>query len=68
MSTDDLYKLAVDLASEHGVMAAEYARRACASFAAEGAHARAEFWTVLGTLLDDILAQRLDPDAPLTLH
>lgn len=68
MSTDDLYKLAADLASEHGAMAADYARRAVVSFKAEGAHDRAEFWNVLGALLDDILAQRLDPDAPLTLH
>jgi hypothetical protein len=68
MSTDDLYKLAADLANEHGMMAVEYARRAVAAFDAEGARDRAEFWQLLSVLLDDIMAQRLDPDAPITLH
>lgn len=68
MSTDDLYKLAADLANEHGVLALEYARRAVMTFDAEGARDRAEFWQVLSVLLDDIMTQRLDPDAPITLH
>ncbi|HVZ70569.1 MAG TPA: hypothetical protein VG891_13990 [Rhizomicrobium sp.] len=68
MSTDDLYKLAADLANEHGVLALEYARRAVLAFDAEGARDRAEFWQVLSVLLDDIMTQRLDPDAPITLH
>ncbi len=68
MSTDDLYKLAADLANEHGLMALEYARRAVASFDAQGATDRAEFWQLLAVLLDDIVTQRLDPDAPITVH
>lgn len=68
MSTDDLYKLAADLANEHGVMALEYARRAVMAFDAQGIPDRARFWQVLAVLLDDIMAQRLDPDAPITLH
>jgi hypothetical protein len=68
MTTDDLYKLAADLANEHGLMAVEYARRAVISFGAQGAKDRAEFWQLLAVLLDDIMAQRLDPDAPITLH
>jgi hypothetical protein len=39
-----------------------------ASFDAEGVRDRAEFWQLLSVLLDDIIAQRLDPDAPITLH
>jgi hypothetical protein len=68
MSTDDLYKLAADLANEHGLMALEYARRAVAAFDAQGITDRAEFWQLLSVLLDDIVAQRLDPDAPITIH
>jgi hypothetical protein len=68
MSTDDLYKLAADLANEHGILALEYARRAVASFDAEGAKERAEFWQLLSVLLDDIVTLRLDPDAPIVVH
>lgn len=68
MSTDDLYKLAADLANEHGLMAVEYARRAVAAFDADGIRDRAEFWQLLAVLLDDIVARRLDPDAPITIH
>ena len=68
MSTDDLYRLAADLAQEHGMLALDYARRAEADFDAEGATDRAEFWRLLTVLLDDIMSQRLDPTAPITLH
>lgn len=68
MSTDDLYKLAADLAIEHGDLALEYARRAVVSFDAEGARDRAAFWQILSVLLDDIMTRRLDPGAPITLH
>jgi hypothetical protein len=68
MTADDLTRLAADLAVEHGTMAASYARRAIAAFELEGAWERAAFWTMLSVLLDDIIEQRLDPAAPITLH
>ena len=68
MTADDLTRLAADLAVEHGNAAADYARRAVASFEMEGAWERAAFWFTLSVLLDDILELRLDPAAPITLH
>ena len=68
MKTDDLCELAADLASEHGAEAVVFARRTLASLELEGERERACFWNVLAILLDDILAQRLDPDRPLVIH
>ena len=68
MSAGDMYRLAADLASEHGDYALHYARRAVLSFEAEGATDRAHFWFMLTILLDDIVAHRVDPDAEITLH
>jgi hypothetical protein len=68
MTTDDLYKLAADLADEHGPLALDDARRAIASFDAEGATDRAEFWQVLSVFLDDIVARRLNPAEPIVIH
>jgi hypothetical protein len=68
MSTDDLYRLAADLAIEHGAMALDYARRAVISFDADGAHERAQFWQLLTVFLDDIVTQRLDPQLPIVIH
>ena len=68
MRTGDLCQLAADLALEHGSDAADYARRATLSLEAEGAMDRAQFWFALSILLDDILAQRFDPELPLVIH
>jgi hypothetical protein len=68
MRTGDLCQLAADLALEHGPDAADYARRAVATLEYEGEGERARFWFALSILLDDIIAQRVDPDAPLVIH
>ena len=64
----DLCRLAAELASEHGLEALDYARRAVVSYEAEGEPDRAHFWRMLSAVLDDIFAQRLDPDLPIVLH
>lgn len=68
ISADDFCQLAADLAAEHGRVACDYARRAVAAFEADGEADRARFWLTLSVLLDDIVAQRLDPARPLTIH
>ena len=68
MNASDLYRLAADLAAEHGPMAVDYARRAITSFEADGVPDRAEFWYLMSVLLDDIVENRLDPLAPITLQ
>jgi hypothetical protein len=68
MRTGDLCQLAADLALEHGAYAAELARRTIVALEFEGKTERAHFWQSLSVLIDDIFAQRLDPDAPLTIH
>ena len=42
MSTGDLYRLAGDLAAEHGTAASDFASRAVMTLEAEGAHDRAQ--------------------------
>jgi hypothetical protein len=68
MRTGDLCHLAAELASEHGEAALDYARRAIVEFERVGATDRAEFWTVMSVFLDDIMAQRLDPELPIILN
>ena len=68
MRAGDLCHLAAELASEHGPAALDYARRAVAEFERTGATDRAEFWILLGAFLDDIMTQRLDPEAPIILN
>ena len=68
ISTDDLCYLAAELSAEHGVVASAYARRAYASFTAEGEAERARFWFALSVLLEDIALHRLDPDHSPTIH
>ena len=68
MRTGDLCQLAADLALEHGDDAADYARRATVFLEAEGSLDRAQFWFTLSILLDDILAQRFDPELPIVIH
>jgi len=68
MRAGDLCHLAAELASEHGAAALDYARRAVVEFESTGAVDRAQFWTVLSVLLDDIMAQRLDPELPIVFH
>jgi hypothetical protein len=68
MSTDDLYRLAGDLAAEHGAAASDYASRAVMTLEAEGNHARAQFWFVMLVLLGDIHSGRVDPQKHITVH
>jgi len=68
MTTGDLYRLASDLAAEHGNRASEYASRAVVTLEAEGAHERAQFWFLMLILLGDINSGRVDPDARITIH
>jgi hypothetical protein len=68
LGADDLYRIAADLAEEHGASAMDYARRAVVSFQAEGAIDRARFWLTVCVFLDDIVEHRQDPDAQITIH
>lgn len=68
MSTGDLYRLAGDLAAEHGAAASDYASRAVMTLEAEGAHERAQFWFLMLVLLGDIKSGRIDPDARISIH
>ena len=68
LSAGDLCFLAAELAAEHGLVARDYARRAYASFTAEGEPERARFWFTLSVLLDDIAQHRLDPGSTPTIH
>ncbi|MBS0272880.1 MAG: hypothetical protein JSR55_00440 [Proteobacteria bacterium] len=60
--------MAAELASEHGSDAVDYARRAVVTLECEGEGERAQFWFALSILLDDIVAQRVDPDRPVIIH
>jgi len=68
MTTPDLYRLASDLAAEHGAKAADYASRAVMTLEAEGSHDRAKFWFLMLILLGDINSGRVDPGGSITLH
>ena len=68
MSTDDLYRLAGDLAAEHGPAASDYASRAVMTLEAEGNHTRAQFWFVMLVLLGDINAGLVDPEKHISIH
>ena len=68
MNTDDLYRLASDLAQEHGANASDYASRAAVTLEAEGSHERAKFWFLMLVMLADIKSGRVDPEAHITVH
>ena len=68
MSTDDLYRLAGDLAAEHGAAASDYASRAVMTLEAEGNHTRAQFWFVMLVMLGDINAGLVDPQKHIRVH
>jgi hypothetical protein len=68
MTTGDLYRLASDLATEHGPRACDYASRAVMTLEAEGNHDRAQFWFVMLVLLGDVISHRVDPDKHITVH
>lgn len=68
MSTGDLYRLAGDLAAEHGAAASDYASRAVMTLEAEGSHERAKFWFVMLVLLGDINTGRVDPEVRISIH
>ena len=68
MSTGDLYRLASDLAAEHGPEAVDYASRAVMTLEAEGAHERAQFWFLMLIMLGDISSGRVDPLGRISIH
>lgn len=68
LSTGDLYRLASDLAAEHGAQACDYASRAVMTLEAEGNHERAQFWFVMLVLLGDVISHRVDPASHITIH
>ena len=68
MTTGDLYRLAGDLAAEHGAAASDYASREVMTVEAEGAHERAQFWFVMLVLLGDIHSGRVDPEGCISIH
>ena len=68
LATTDLYRLASDLASEHGDAACDYASRAVMTLEAEGRHERAQFWFVMLVLLGDVISHRVDPYGHITIH
>ena len=68
MKTGNLYRLAGDLAAEHGAAASDYACRAVMTLEAEGAHERAQFWFVMLVLLGDIHSGRVDPEGCISIH
>ena len=68
MTTGNLYRLASDLAEEHGPQAYDYASRAVMTLEAEGQHDRAQFWFVMLVLLGDVISHRIDPDAEISIH
>ncbi|HVV29106.1 MAG TPA: hypothetical protein VHC40_14180 [Rhizomicrobium sp.] len=68
VTTGDLYRLASDLAAEHGPAAVDYAGRAMIALEAEGAHERAHFWFLMLVMLGDIQTGRIDPDARISIH
>jgi hypothetical protein len=68
ISAQTLCRLAGELASEHGVLALDYARRAYRSLESEGDQERAYFWFMLSILVDDVMLHRLDPECMPTLQ
>ena len=68
ISAHKLCRLAVELASEHGFLARDYARRASMTLEAEGNLERARFWFALSVLLDDVMLHRLDLEHLPTIH
>jgi hypothetical protein len=68
LTTGDMYRLASDLAEEHGAEACGYAWRAVISFEAEGRSDRAYFWFLLLVILGDIASHRIEPGTGITIH
>lgn len=62
ISASELCHLAGELASEHGLLARDFARRAYRTFEVEGQFDRARFWFAIAVLVDDVLSHGLDPD------
>ena len=62
ISALDMYRLAGELAAEHGSLARDVAQRAYRTLDTEGHHDRAEFWFVMSILVDDVMQFGLDPD------
>jgi len=65
MTTGDLYRLAGDLAAEHGPAASDYASRAVMILEAEGSHERAQFWFLMLCCWRHQF-RRVDPEARIS--
>jgi len=68
ISAHKLCQLAAQLASEHGVLARDYARQAFVEMDAEGDRKRALFWLSISILVEDVVLHRTDPDRIPTIH
>lgn len=68
ISVFDLCRLASELADEHGVEARDYARSAYYTLEAQGDFERAHFWFTLSVLVDDVVANRMDPERIPTIQ
>jgi hypothetical protein len=68
LTANDFYRLAADLADEHGADAMAYAQRAVAAFEAEGVPDRARFWFTMCVFLDDLAENRMSPEQLVTIH
>ncbi len=68
LSPRDLYRLASELAAEHGPAARDLASRTVMAMEAEGDLVRAQFWFVMLVMVEDIRAGLVDPHAAVTLH
>jgi hypothetical protein len=68
MSAEEACRLAAELNEEFGEAVFIVARRTIASLEAEGCEERASVWRALLAILDDIVANRIDPYAKIALH
>lgn len=68
ISVRKLCRLAGELATEHGVEARDYARRAYVELEADGDRERAQFWFVLSVLVDDVIMHRVAADELPTIQ
>ena len=68
ISTGDLYRLAGELAAEHGPAASDHVSHAMMTLEAQGSHERAQFWFMVLVLLGDVASGRVDPNARISIH
>jgi hypothetical protein len=68
ISAQNLYRMAGQLAEEHGELALDYTRRAYRTLETRGSTDRARIWFMLSIIVDDMALYRLDPDSIPTIH